>query len=655
MMAAVGLASLALTGQIGAPWLVLGAGAVIASILFDQLRRSITVSSAWTNTFIIGAMGLAVVDYLWFSPTLLHVGSHLLIALMLTRLRHANSREYLQLVVIVFFQMVAAAGLSPRGAFNPGFVAYLLVMVWVLVQYHLLDDAERSPTASALQPPGLAAWTAAAAGLALVTSGVLFLFLPRMGLELLGGSPRSDVRLSGFSPEVRLGVIGPVKRDPTIVMRASGAALGLGRQPLYLRGAVFDAFDGRNWLATTPSRRQVPLNGAGRFAVGHATAATAPLAIQVEPLDTTVIFAPEHTASLEGPFAAVLMDDDEIFSVPYPPGSRQTYEVWQRTPDARQAAHTFPSRYLRLNGASRIAALAEQTTHGRDTAVEKAVAIERFLRTRYSYTLDVPGGEDRPLDAFLFDRRSGYCEHFASAMAMMLRAVGVPTRLVTGFLVQEWNAVGKYAIVRQGDAHAWVEAYLPDSGWTRFDPTPPVPPADRPWAGSADHYLDALRTSWNRYVLDFSLRDQHEALENAEVGWSRIRARITTTLSDSTRRLTRLSDATWFVGGLIAAALFALGTLLAIRRARLDGRPSSRAPVAFYHRLLRALERQGVAKPTAVTPAEFAQRHTARPESAAAIRRVTERYYEVRYGRRRLSPEERRLVEVDLATIERDR
>ncbi|HET8759580.1 MAG TPA: transglutaminase domain-containing protein, partial [Nitrospiria bacterium] len=274
---------------------------------------------------------------------------------------------------------------------------------------------------------------------------------------------------------------------------------------------------------------------------------------------------------------------------------------------------------------------------------------------RYSYTLDVPGGEDRPLDVFLFDRRSGYCEHFASAMAVMLRAVGVPTRLVTGFLVQEWNAVGKYAIVRQGDAHAWVEAYLPNSGWTRFDPTPPVPPADRPWAGSAEHYLDALRTGWNRYVLDFSLRDQHAALENAEVGWSRIRSRITAMLSASTRRLTRVSDATWLAGGLLAAAVFALGGFLAIRRGRVAVLPSGHAPVAFYHRLLRALERQGVAKPTAATPAEFAQRHAGRPESAAAIRRVTERYYEVRYGRRRLSPEERRRVEADLATIERDR
>jgi hypothetical protein len=549
--------------------------------------------------------------------------------------------------------MVAAAGLSPRGAFNPGFIAYLLIMVWVLVQYHLLVETEHSQSAQRLPPDGFAAWTATAAGLALITSGILFLFLPRMGLELLGGSPQNNFHLSGFSPEVRLGVIGPVKRDPTIVMRVSGALLGPSGQPLYLRGAVFDAFDGRNWIATAPSRHQLPVDGEGRFEVGHAAVNPAPIVIQAEPLDTSVIFTPDHTASLEGPFAAVLMDDDEVFSAPYSSGTRQTYDVWQRALDARPPSpHAASPRYLRLDESSRVAALAEQATIGLDTPVGKAVAIERFLRTRYSYTLDIPGGDDRPLDAFLFDRRSGYCEHFASAMAVMLRAVGVPTRLVTGFLVQEWNAVGKYAVVRQGDAHAWVEAYLSGSGWTRFDPTPPVPPADRPWTGSADHYLDALRTGWNRYVLDFSLRDQHEAIESAEASWSRVQALMSALWTDSTRRVMRVSDAAWIAGGLVAVTLFALGLAVSVRRSLAAAHPGRTASVAFYHRLLRALERQGVAKPMAATPAEFAERDTARLVSSAAIRRVTARYYEVRYGRRQLSAEERRQLETDLTTIE---
>jgi hypothetical protein len=656
-MAAVGLASLAMTGQIGTPWLVVGFGTIVTRVVMAWARRPLVVPTAWGNAFILSAMGFAVADYLWLSPTLLHVGAHLLIALMLTRLRHANAREYLQLVVIVFFLMVAAAGLSAHGSFNGGFVIYLLVMVWVLVQYHLLAEAERARDEPAILPTGLAAWTIAAALIALVTASALFLLLPRMGLELLGGTPQNDVRLSGFSPEVRLGVIGPIKRDPTIVMRVSGASLGPGGQPVYLRGAVFDAFDGKNWTATAPARRQVPSDGNGRFAVGTTAANAESFAIQVEPLDTTVIFTPDRTAAVLGPFAAVLVGDDEIFNAPYSPGVRQSYDVWRRMPDEHPIKDlTTPARYFRLEETGRIGMLAEQTTLGADTPLGKAAAIERFLRTRYSYTLDVPGGEDRPLDTFLFERRSGYCEHFASAMVLMLRAVGVPSRLVTGFLAQEWNPFGKYTIVRQGDAHAWVEAYLPESGWTRFDPTPPAPPSDRPWTGSADHYLDTLRTGWNRYVLDFSLRDQHAAIQRAEAAWAVVRDQTRGAWSASIQRLIRVPDASWVAGGLIAAGLFAFGWIVGTRRGRATvRRPPSDAPIAFYHRLLRTLERQGLPKAATVTPAEFAEHHAARAEWSDAIRRVTERYYEVRYGRRQLSEGEHRRIESDLATIEQGR
>ncbi|MFZ5876270.1 MAG: transglutaminase TgpA family protein [Nitrospirota bacterium] len=657
VMSVVGLSSLAMTGQIGVPWLVVGVAAVVARGVMARTRRPLVVPAVWANALIMAAMAFAVVDYLWLSPSLLHVGAHLLIALMITRLGHANAREYLQLVVIVFFLMVAAAGLSAHGALNGGFLVYLLVMVWVLVQYHLLAEAERARSEPTPPPSGLAAWTVAAALLALVTTGALFLLLPRMGLNLLSSTSENDVRLSGFSPQVRLGVIGPVKRDPTIVMRVSGAALGPGGQPLYLRGAVFDDFDGKNWTATAPSRKHVSSDGEGRFVVGSIGRNSESIAIQAEPLDTTVIFTPDRTTAVWGPFAAMLMDEDEIFNAPYPPGVRQRYEVWRRPPNGPPVtSRSTPERYLQLGEAARIARLAVQTTVGTDTPVGKAVAIERFLRTRYSYTLDVPGGDDRPLDTFLFERRSGYCEHFASAMALMLRTVGVPTRLVTGYLAQEWNPFGNYTIVRQGDAHAWVEAYLPESGWTRFDPTPPVPAADRPWTGSAEHYLDTLRTGWNRYVLDFGLRDQHAAIERAEAAWAGVRDRSSAAWSASVQRLLRVSDAIWIAGGCIAGALFTIGWIVLIRRGHAAVRlPPSGAPIVFYHQLLSTLERQGVSKPPTVTPAEFAEHHLAHAESSNAIRRVTKRYYDVRYGRRRLSEDERRQIDSDLALIEQRR
>ena len=331
LMAAVGLASLASTGQISMPLLAAGGVGLIASLGMDLARVHGAIAAPAANALIVAALAFAAADYLWLSPTLLHVGAHLLVLLMFTRLRHADSREYLQLVVIVFLQVLASAGLTFPGAFAAGFVAYLVVMVWVLMHYHLMAEAERSGAdvlPGAVQG-GIGRWALAAAAGALLVTGVLFVFLPRMGFGLLVASPQSDIRLSGFSPHVTLGAIGPVKRDPTVVMRVSGDG-GPGPEPLYLRGAVFDAYDGRQWLNTAPVRRLVPHATDGRFALGRIPPGSARHTVRLEPIDSPVLFAPARTVAIDGPFPAVSIDDQETFGIPYPARARITYDVWQR-------------------------------------------------------------------------------------------------------------------------------------------------------------------------------------------------------------------------------------------------------------------------------------------------------------------------------------
>jgi hypothetical protein len=171
-----------------------------------------------------------------------------------------------------------------------------------------------------------------------------------------------------------------------------------------------------------------------------------------------------------------------------------------------------------------------------------------------------------------------------------------------------------------GDAHAWVEALLPESGWTRFDPTPPAPPSDRPWTGRVEHYLDSLRTGWDRYVLDFSLGDQHAAIERAEAGWEQLRTSVTSGLASVRRRVERVSDAGWLIGGLAALVAFIIMTL---HDDACGGRTSSpavrQASIAFYQRLLRILEQRGIVKTSAATPLEFAMHHTSQLHCTEAI------------------------------------
>ena len=147
--------------------------------------------------------------------------------------------------------------------------------------------------------------------------------------------------------------------------------------------------------------------------------------------------------------------------------------------DLRKASTEYPTRSATSICSCRtldprIKPLADQITSQHRESIRQSCQLERYLNTHYAYTLDLTGPRaSDPLANFLFVRRSGHCEYFASAMTVMLRAEGIPARYVTGFLPGEYNDVGGDYIIRQSDAHAWVEVYFPGYGWITFDPTPP--------------------------------------------------------------------------------------------------------------------------------------------------------------------------------------
>ncbi len=147
------------------------------------------------------------------------------------------------------------------------------------------------------------------------------------------------------------------------------------------------------------------------------------------------------------------------------------------TPDEQKADRAeVPGRYLQLpeDLDPRIANLATEITAKGKSTLEKAAMVETYLKRNYKYTLNLvwtPGPQ--PVSTFLFDAKSGHCEYFASSMVILLRTAGIPTRLINGFLMGEYNPVGQDFIVRESDAHSWVEVYVPARGWVEFDPTPP--------------------------------------------------------------------------------------------------------------------------------------------------------------------------------------
>jgi hypothetical protein len=173
--------------------------------------------------------------------------------------------------------------------------------------------------------------------------------------------------------------------------------------------------------------------------------------------------------------------------------------------------------YLRLPHQldPRVGELARTLTASAANNYDRAAAIQSYLRTNFQYTLDPPAIEpDDPVGSFLFRSKSGYCEYFAAAMAVMLRTLDVPSRLANGFQTGSYNRIGKDFVVRARDAHSWVEVYFTGYGWIPFDPTPADPHPVLP--GEWDDYVDTAALFWSEWVINYDFSHQERLAREVE-------------------------------------------------------------------------------------------------------------------------------------------
>jgi hypothetical protein len=306
------------------------------------------------------------------------------------------------------------------------------------------------------------------------------------------------------------------------------------------------------------------------------------------------------------------------------------------------------STYLQLPPLDRrIAELARSLTAGSTNDLERARSLERHLRTDFGYTLELPDRETAdPLAYFLFTRRKGHCEYFASAMAVMLRSIEIPARMATGFQSGVYNPVSDLWLVRASDAHSWVEAWIPGRGWTTFDPTPPDPnPPTFALLTRLTLYLDAAETFWQQWVVDYDLSRQGALAYRMEQGAHRMGISGFDTLL-ALRMAWKQYGAVWLgrfgLGSMaVAAVLVGLGLgagpllrIVRIRRrvARVRrGQASVDDATLLYKRMLHILKRRGYEKPVWFTPAEFAA-SLPRTELGASVDEFTITYNALRFG-----------------------
>ena len=256
---------------------------------------------------------------------------------------------------------------------------------------------------------------------------------------------------------------------------------------------------------------------------------------------------------------------------------------------------------------------------------------------------------DDPLAHFLFVTRAGHCEYFATAMAILLRTLGIPSREVNGFLPGEYNNLAGDYIVRASDAHSWVEVYFPNNGWVTFDPTPPAP-ADSGLLTRLGEYVDWLQLSWTEWVINYDFAHQVQLAQNAQRNsrnWRESARGWFDRLQQKNRQRLRLWQDRHATSGLLlpGAILLFLAALRYnllgkfIARMRLQWQLRSRGATnanpllasRLYAELLRLLERRGFARRPSQTAAEFAS-SIETPPLAPAVQEFTQIYTHARFG-----------------------
>jgi transglutaminase-like putative cysteine protease len=493
-------------------------------------------TESWLAPWMMNLIGLAYLPWFYLDLTVLNRGRlvgpvvHLaLFALLVKLFAVRRERDKWQALVGLFFLFLAAMATSVHPAIVLYLAAFLGAALSLLTRFaflHLLAGFGHRDPALAKLP--LSGFVAGATLATLAVAVPMFALLPRVANPYIlgtGGGTGTVIEAMGFSDEVTLDSIGLIRENREVAMRVLYD--GPPRDPeLRFKASTFDHYDGRSWQRTERLKRVVKRHDGERL-----TLVPGPVrqfvTIWLQPVTSRSLPLPVGTRNVEvakrgfdiGRGGAVYLQFPPTDALEYTAGVGEALDTAAPPPGDGPDEPT-----LDLAGVTpRMAELAARVM-GAGPPGERARRLAGHLAGEYAYTLDFVGRSAAdPLEEFLFTHRSGHCEYFASAMVLLLRSQGIPARLATGFMGGDFNPLTGYYMVRQSNAHAWVEAYLPDRGWTVFDPTPPSgrPAVEPPslW-GLASQTYDFLIFRWDRYVLTYGIADQARLFATLRQLWS---------------------------------------------------------------------------------------------------------------------------------------
>lgn len=478
-------------------------------------------------------------------------------------------RHSLQIYALSMFCLASSSlfDLSPVFLIYLGLLLFMVALALVLLTFQNQDhammvsmpDLKRILFSGLLMPV-----------LAIPLLLLFFPIMPRTQLPLWNFLNPPTTRTAGYSDTVEPGSQSSIGESHSLAFRAE--IPHQAQSQLYWRGTVFNRTDGNKWTRIS----QIPTEQA------EFTGQTVRQVIYPEPSATRTLIALDRPAALS--LQRVTRSPDGVFELSGPAGRRMSYTadsqsnglIAQRNSINRLFYLQLPDRLP-----ARVKALASGIVRNGEDDRARVESLENYFRTggyRYS-TRDLPTG-DRALEQFLFEKKQGHCEFFASSFALLLRAAGVPCRLVGGYLGGEYNELGGYYLVTDDKAHVWVEAYIKGSGWVRIDPSSFATNAGDVWTAPAARsiklrvtlLLDSFNYVWNRSVITYDFEQQMNIARH--VG-SRLQG------INPSKMLRNFVP--YLAGGLLLA-----GLLFAIRRAS----PFQSREQRILHSFLRLMERE---------------------------------------------------------------
>lgn len=641
-----GLLPLALLTDVSRSALLAASAAFLAGAFLDgtgaQRGRWLRIASP----LLFVAVAAAVADFFRGSQDLLYSVSVLVLGIQSVKfLLPKGVRDGWQLCAISFLEFLASAASTTEIRF--ALFAFVYLGLCAGAMWALQIEGEESPggpPVRTVRARFAAKLLLLAAAGGLLFSMILFVVTPRVGIGQILRSLRRAEGITGFSDTISLREVTGVKADRRVAARIEfpGSPAGISPSDYYLRGATYSLFDGKTWMRPHRYRLRIPRSGFHYVAAPiPAGARLSEAEITLEAMENPALFVYGTPHFFEGSLGELWTEGEGSFSLALPSHPPLRYRIqFSREAARMSASDSMPlRRYLELPaGWDDLRELSARITAGGKTDAEKAELALRHFRTGYRYTIADPASS---VQEFLFVRKAGFCEHYATALALILRASGIPSRLVAGYLGGEWSDLGKYLIVRQSDAHAWTEALI-DGRWVTLDATPPLGENSPFFArtGTFWIYADWIRQRWDKYVVNYSLKMQAEGVAEGRAAFSRTKSGIVRALVPG-KTLRRL-------GATLGAALIALALAAALLR-RIIRNPAWMGMKAAeggetplprpYARLLRRLDAAGYRRTSGATLEEVVRKALENRSSLAEdASRLLALYHRDRFGSFPLPP-----------------